>query len=203
MKRLLFVVYIFVMMLCMHSYASARQGQALQEPQILQNSLELYPQDANLFMAENVVIEPANSPFNLGGWRIGDYVIFPLHVKDEGFYNVNLEYSKQAYDASTAPFAIIAATALTEQSLAGGSNLVVELPMTGNNWANYTSGNLGSLFLPKGGVFLILGAIPSEQERGQYVMNMRKLTLTRQQVDLGKQMKKNIDDAFKKINYNF
>lgn len=121
--------------------------------------------DAQLALAPHTIVEPHEPPYNLGGWRSGDVVIFPLSVEVAGYYNVELVYSREG----ETPIDI-------EIESNGGERVTLELAATGT-WERYTQVVSGAIWLtPEDHELAIVDADPVSEWR--YVMNLRALRLT-------------------------
>jgi hypothetical protein len=129
-------------------------------------SIVLYPKDADLSEAPDVIVE--GNPQNLGGWKSDNAVVFRVNVKDAGMYSVVLFYSKQESDGDEAKLTV---------SARGGSVAVSNyLPATGNDWSNYEEHMVAGFDMPAGESALRFAS--SEPDGRSYVMNLRSVTLT-------------------------
>jgi hypothetical protein len=120
--------------------------------------------DADLSKAPDVIVE--NSPYNLGGWRVGNRVAFHVDVEEEGDYLVTLLYSKQESDGDRADLKI---------SIDGGISAAANLPFTGKDWSNYVEHEFCILPLPAGKTTLTIES--ANPRGGGYVMNLRSVTI--------------------------
>ena len=55
--------------------------------------INLYPEDADLSNAPNVVLEPDEPPYNLGGWQFEDLVIWFLELPAKDTYTLRFYYA--------------------------------------------------------------------------------------------------------------
>ena len=119
--------------------------------------------------AEGLVLEPDTPPRNLGGWRQdGEYVVkFHLTVKEQGSYRVTILSSR---DGGGSAVVLVSAGKVEEQR--------VEIPITStDSWGNYkTFASSSTLFLPAGGATLRVQT--GDTFKGEYLMNLRSITLT-------------------------
>ncbi len=143
----------------------------------------LYTQHALFDLAPDAIIEPEYPPYNIGGWKSHNKVVFPVVIDQAGMYAISLDYSKQDFDGSTAPLEVYAVQSLEDAAPQGmpsdASRVTTTLPMTGSDWSTYTQTEVGTLELPKGKVFLIFADTQSKPR--QYVMNLRAVTLSLQE----------------------
>ncbi len=137
-------------------------------------TITLYPRDADLRYADNVIVEPKSAPYNLGGWRTDNTVAFPLEIKESGEYIVNIYYSKDKSVGSTGELRIGGVSDLSI-NLQAYDYIDVNVPFTGNSWSTYKTTVLGSLKLPQGKVYLVF--MDQKNNAGQYVMNLREVRL--------------------------
>ncbi len=153
-------------------------GFAQEKPNVhtLDSAVTLLAQDADLRLGEEIIVEPASPPFNLGGWTTGSYVVFPLDVRKADTYAMSLVYSKQRSDGSTAPFAFFTVPTFTPKAIAAAPKHLVQLEATGEDWSEYKDVPLGEIALPMGRNYLVLGSSPAGEE-GTYVMNLRSIRL--------------------------
>ena len=130
-------------------------------------SYTLDAQDADLSEARNVIVEPYDPPFNLGGWQVSNVVTFHIDVENAGDYRVTLNYSKQEYDGDRADLKL---------TVGGKDSVSAFLPFTGSDWSNYREHEFAPLFFPAGETTL---TIESTNPRGDgYVMNLRSVTMS-------------------------
>ncbi len=139
----------------------------------------LYTQHAIFPLALDAIIEPQYPPYNIGGWKSHNKVVFPVVIDQAGEYAISLDYSKQDFDGSTAPLEVYAVQNLEDDAPNDARHCTATLPMTGNDWSTYTQMEVGTLELPKGKVFLVFADTKSIP--GQYVMNLRAVTLSLQE----------------------
>ncbi len=142
----------------------------------LGEALTLYPQDSDLRFAPNVIVEPRYEPYNLGGWKTFNVVMFPLSVQKQGVYDVSIVYSKHDKHGSTGKLGVFAPTTLSKNP-SSAPNFSLYLPPTGHNWQRYRYMHLGSIRLARGSVYLTFQDLARYQ--GQYVMNLREVHLER------------------------
>ena len=132
---------------------------------------ELLAKDADLSKAPDVIVEPDEPPFNLGGWKQGNTPVFNFKVERGGDYKVTILYSKQDDGDGAAELAFVHIN--KEQSYSG--TLIVTLPVTGKDWSNYEEIE-EELSLAPGNVTLELE--PTDAYKGDYIINLRSVTLT-------------------------
>ncbi len=164
-------------LLCVHmlgAFCFAMESTPSHIVKSLPSIITLYPKDADLRYAPNVIVEPRTAPYNLGGWRSNNVIVFPVEIEEAGEYSINILYSKQALDGSTGKLGIFATLSMEKNSFIHDS-IFVELPTTGNNWSTYAEKTLGDIKLPQGKVFLAFW--DQEEIAKQYVMNLRELRL--------------------------
>ena len=126
--------------------------------------------DADLSKARNVIVEPDEPPFNLGGWHGRSKVIFHVDLEEEGDYSVTLLYSKPESDGDPADLKITAG---------GEDSFSAPLPATGRDWSNYEEYEFCTLCFPAGETTLTLES--TKPRNGSYVMNLRSVTLSREE----------------------
>ncbi|MDR1706002.1 MAG: TPM domain-containing protein [Clostridiales bacterium] len=125
----------------------------------------LLAEDADLWQAPDVILEPDESPYNLGGWLNGNIVDFPLDVYEDGYYTVELEYSK---DEADGPVSIIISTDT-------GSELEAMLNPTASGWSEYVTWSAGELCISQDDTTLSIEA--EDGDADGYVMNLRSVKL--------------------------
>ncbi len=141
-------------------------------------NIVLLPEHASIRDSSGVIIEPHYPPYNLGGWRSYDKVIFPVRNVEAGTYAIQLVYSKQAYDGSTGDLIIYASDSRDRKFSPEMPHTVAFLPPTGRDWSKYREISVGTITLPQGGVYLIFE--DKDKNRGEYVMNLREVHLLKQ-----------------------
>ena len=129
----------------------------------------LLADDADCSEAQGLVLEPDTPPRNLGGWRQdgGHVVKFVFSVEKEGSYRVAILSSRdQAGDA------VVLVNAGEEE------NQRAEIPIKSTGgWGHYKTFASGSpLFLPAGEATLRVET--GDPDQGDYLMNLRSITLT-------------------------
>ncbi len=138
----------------------------------------LLPEHASIRDSSGVIIEPHYPPYNLGGWRSHDKVIFPVRNVEAGTYTIRLLYSKQAFDGSTGDLIVYASDSRERKFSPEMPHTVAFLPPTGRDWSVYKEVSLGTIELPQGGVYLIFE--DKAKNGGEYVMNLREVHLLKQ-----------------------
>ena len=123
--------------------------------------------EADLSKAPNVILEPDDPPFNLGGWHKRAKVIFHINVEEAGDYNITLLYSKPESDGDPADLKI---------TVGGEDSFSAPLPPTGEDWSNYEEYEFCTLRFPAGKTTLTLES--ARPRSGNYVMNLRSVTLS-------------------------
>jgi hypothetical protein len=125
----------------------------------------LLMKDAILALAPHTVLEPSSPPYNLGGWRSGDVVSFPLAVEAAGYYGVELTYAREGEEAIDVRI-----------ESDGGEFLEAGLEATGT-WTRYAQVVVGTVWLtPDDKELTITDARPVSEWR--YVVNLRAVRLT-------------------------
>ena len=129
---------------------------------------ELEAQDADLSEAPNIIVEPENPPFNLGGWREEPQNVakFSFIVDEAGPYKITLLASR-ALGGST----------MVDVWVGDDYDGLVQVPVeyTGT-WADYqTFAAAKPLTLPAGEVELRLAG--NDHPFGGYLLNLRTITL--------------------------
>lgn len=120
--------------------------------------------DAILAFAPHTILEPNEPPYNLGGWRSGDVVVFPLAVEVAGYYGVELTYSREGEEPIDVKI-----------ESDGGESLEASLEATGT-WAEYAQNFVGAIWLtPEDEELYIMDAQPVAEWR--YVVNLRAVRL--------------------------
>jgi hypothetical protein len=127
----------------------------------------LEARNADLSKASDVIVEPRQPPFNLGGWHGRNTVTFHVDVKEAGDYRITLRYSKQEHDGDPAPLRITAG---------GKDAFSAPLPNTGKDWSRYVEYEFCTLPFPAGKTTLSLES--TQPRSGSYVMNLRSVTLS-------------------------
>lgn len=129
-----------------------------------------FADEADLALAPNVIIEPHEAPYNLGGWKYEDVVGFVFDVEKAGLYTITLEYSK---DNSSGGIDNFASLLLTNSS---NDFLVEEVKATGPDWTNYTTHTLAQmLYFDEGSNTLWLEAGGSHE--GEHLINLRSVAI--------------------------
>lgn len=119
---------------------------------------------AELDLAPDVILEPEDPPYNLGGWRSGNTVCFPINVESAAYHEVILRYSREG----DFPIDIWVNTS-------SGEMLVDGLLATGA-WSHYTEQSIGYLWItPEDEYLYIEDEDPVEDLI--YVMNLREVVL--------------------------
>jgi hypothetical protein len=57
-------------------------------------AVTLLPEGALLDLATDVVVEPDEAPYNLGGWLEGNTVYWQFEIEEEGMHTFLIEYSR-------------------------------------------------------------------------------------------------------------
>lgn len=133
-------------------------------------TISLKPEDADLSNSSAMV---ENDPKNIGGWETGGYVIFPIEIKKEGWYDIELDYSKEG--------SVLGTELVLEAGNELDGFLSTWLASTGPNgdWSKYEKKIVGSIFIDTQTKALRLSAL--NPLYGDHVINLRGVTL--KQVD--------------------
>lgn len=132
--------------------------------------LALWPWDAILENAPDVIVEPEEWPYNLGNWKADNVVYFPVSIEEEGLYLVEVEYSREGSAGETD------VTIATE----GGESVSMDLWPTGDSgdWSRYQLASFGPLWLTPEDTLIAIGQ--EEYLDGDlYLINLRQLRLSR------------------------
>ena len=127
----------------------------------------LEARNADLSKAPDVIVEPKNPPFNLGGWHGRNTVTFHADVKEAGDYRITLLYSKDEHVGDRADLKI---------TVGGKNAFSAPLPTTGKDWSRYMEYEFCTLPFPAGKTALNLES--TQPRHGNYVMNLRSVTLS-------------------------
>ncbi len=148
-------------------------------PSVSNDDIVLYPKDADLALAPNIIVEPQSAPFNLGGWKTDNMVIFRIKVKRSGNYAVYLDYSKPLSAGSRGKLSIFATKDAQTEEIEPNAQIEKLLPYTGSDWSEYESAyNFGTISLQAGEYNLAL--VDKGNESDRYVMNLRRVHLKKQ-----------------------
>ncbi len=137
---------------------------------------KLYPSDAILRFTTDVIKQKDEQGYNLGGWKNGAVVMFPVEISQEGTYSISFEYSRNAapgHDVTLGVFAIRKPILLDIRD--SFSYFYVDLPSTGDSWNNFVLKKVGTLTLPAGKSYIVIS--DKNYSPTHYVMNLRKLHL--------------------------
>lgn len=128
--------------------------------------ISLKPKDADLGKSSAIL---ENNPENIGGWETGGSISFPLEIKKEGWYNVELDYSKEG--------SVLGVDLVFEAGDDLDGMLVTWLDNTGGNgdWSKYEKKTVGAVYLTPDIKSIALYAY--DDFYGDHVINLRGMTL--------------------------
>ncbi len=140
-------------------------------------SRAFYPKDADLRLARNVTVASGKDLPYLSSWDNGAIVMFPVHISEDGVYDVSIVYSRYAVMQKVLRIGVFAMPEPMALSLLDKiPHFYADITTTGTTWQDYKEVKIGSLALAKGTTYLaITNADASPHE---YVMNLRQLRLT-------------------------
>jgi hypothetical protein len=137
--------------------------------------IKLLAEDADLFWAEDVILEPDKAPFNLGGWRSENIVAWTVEIPKEGSYDIELEYSRPGgYEPAPGLVRIFADDDEYELNFTADT--------TGkeggeDDWSVYKTKVIGGANLSAGTVVLEISPNYSDDSEFDYFINLRTVTL--------------------------
>ena len=134
-------------------------------------TISLWPEYADLSWADNMVVEPEEPPYNLGGWLYEDYVSWYLELPAKDTYTLRFYYSMPGeYDTCTG------AVVFTDEEGEEYEQLVEFMPTSDpGSWDTYDWVET-EMELPKGLGSLTMTAweMPENQE---YFLNLRLIQI--------------------------
>lgn len=128
-------------------------------------------EEADLSAAPDVILEPDSPPYNLGGWKAGNTVAFPVSAATSAYYDVYLEYAREG-SAGGVDLLITADN---------GDYINTRLEATGedNDWSLYELVYAGMLYITPDDPAVLLQA--ADPDTGEYVINLRSIYLYEQE----------------------
>ncbi len=139
----------------------------------------LYPKDADLRFAKDVIIEPSVPPYNLGGWKNSNIVIFPVVIKEAGTYSISINYSRNTSEYNSIMLGVTATKKPLLIAPEQAPKTSGYIHGTGaHTWANYRTAHIGSLQLEEGQTYLMI--YEESVQMDDYVINLRELHLKKE-----------------------
>ncbi len=140
-------------------------------------SWTLYPKDADLRFARNMYINRKSEPNTLTAWENGAVAMFPIHISEDGNFEISIEYSRHALLKQNLDIAIIITQSPTLYSISENSGKISTNIKTTETIDSFTYKKVGSLSLTKGSFFLMI--TNEENSPHEYIMNLSKIYLER------------------------
>lgn len=140
---------------------------------------ELMPKDADLTQAPDVIVEPEDEPYNLGGWKAGNTVSWDLEIEEAGIYDIVVNYSRSGQDM---------AWGIMDAEMSDGQTERINFEVmpsgdteAGDDWSVYIDNANCSVNLPAGETKILV--FPNREMSSTYFINLRSITLTSRPAD--------------------
>ncbi len=134
-----------------------------------ESGLTVLAKDADITNAPGVILEGPEDAQNLGGWKQNSAIVavFPVSLPQAGSYSLSLNCSREPQSE-----ALVSVAAGSDN----GQRVDIPISFTGG-WGNYKQfSSSGTLALPAGETMLYVTT--GDPSKGDYLMNMRSITLT-------------------------
>lgn len=136
--------------------------------------VKLLPEKAHLNFASDIVVEPDEPPYNLGGWQDGT-PMWKVEIPETGMYKVSMEYSRPGkVDKAKG-------TVLLDHNQYDSHELNFTVRPTGKDggdWSDYQTHEIGGVFLEAGTWQLSIEPNASNAYSGtEYFINLRSVML--------------------------
>lgn len=137
--------------------------------------IKLLPENAILDDAPDVVLEPDKPPYNLGGWREDNEVVWKLDVPQEGTYRILISYSRPGREPTTWGTVRLYGKGREDTEL----NFSVRPTGKDNkDWSVYDVNDASGAHLKPGPLYLSIRPNFPDNYRGtEYFINLRSVTL--------------------------
>ncbi len=137
----------------------------------------LYPHDADLTFARDMFFERKNEPQALASWENGSIVMFPIHIKEAGKFEISIEYSRKGTLKKNLDIAVIITKEPTLYSIIENIGTISANIENTESVDSYINKKIGTLSLPQGSWFLMI--TNKENSPHEYVMKLSKVHLKR------------------------
>lgn len=140
--------------------------------------IKLLPEDASLFFADDIVVEPDKAPYNLGNWLDGNIASWTVEIPEDGMYRIEIEYSRPSgYGSAPGGINIFADDDNYDLSFTAD-----ETGKAGDedDWSVYKVIDIGSATLKSGTIVFEVYPDYSEYLGFDYFINLRSITLVKE-----------------------
>jgi hypothetical protein len=141
-------------------------------------AVTLLPGDAFLVEAPDIVVEPDEEPYNLGGWVDGNTVYWDFEIEKEGMYTLLIEYSRPGTYPETKGLLVLEGPEETDEFTF--SALPTGAKESEDDWSVYTvNDGSGSRLVPGEYTLSIAPNFGEDYDGPPHFINLRSVKLVK------------------------